>query len=121
MSINIEVKDRFFALLGLYPVIMVSEYCNKDDYPDAYEHDDYFNGVIDIALLDRINEWSFAYVEHFFDAILTQLARGSAPTRFTADASRKYSFGDTPDWWQNAVVGYPLDRVVLRLDIAVHS
>jgi hypothetical protein len=110
---------KFHAHLGFYPIFEIDEFCGGD-----YDYRDYYSGYLDSTKLDSIDEGTLGYVQHIFQDALKQLQRSTTKDRLVCVlASRKYSFGDTHDWWATAEIkqeDVDLDRVI-KIELEVHS
>lgn len=88
-----DAKKIIFDVFGYYPVIGIHE-----SFEDGiYEFDE----NIDTENLFLIPEYEFMYVKKIFEKIVNQYCCNQAKVLgyVTYETSVKYSFSDTPDWW----------------------
>jgi hypothetical protein len=110
------LKDALLTAYGSYPVFEITEENEDPMMNDIYGRGQSF--WIDAERLDRIDDGCLRYVQH----ILAKSLRLPLIERkyFEHNGSRKYSFGDTPDWWDEARLDtLPCDRIVIRIDVVV--
>jgi hypothetical protein len=103
-----------------WPIITIHEHTNMSYYPDEGYCPD-FSGEYEFdtkKLIEDPNKWrdfgSLSYVSFILEAALA----GHKETT----ASRKYSFGDTPDWWVDYEPGADdtADRTRMFIDVDVN-
>lgn len=97
------LKRRFFDTLGYYPKIAVRETLCDGIYD--------YRAVLDMAQLDdeSLTYGCLRYVEHILDKWLWHLQNRPKIRFITYNASPKYSFAETPSWWQALEVNAPAD------------
>lgn len=111
-----DLKAAFHHRLGYYPVLEITDRhmtvgCNGYD-----EVDHVHKFMIDTRLLNKLDDLKLGYVHHHLDQILlTQVREEGSVVELTG--SRKYSFGDTPDWWAEASTTDTTGRYVVKVDI----
>lgn len=116
-----DLAKVIFALCGCHPVLAIHEVLLVDDGPGSgppHLLRDY-SVTIDTALLGKVGEFNLSYVDNMIETAITNYLRhGSQRQRL--NASRKYSFSDTPEWWDDAkLVGSGWGRTWIHLDVAL--
>ena len=98
---------------GGYPVLEIRE-TNVDPVMDDFYGN--FAITIDTSKLNQIGDFEINYVDHIIlAAVRPQAIEGMTVQVAT---SRKYSFSDTPDWWEKIELdSLPLGARVVHLDV----
>lgn len=120
-----EVKELFRQTCWAFPVLSITDRHMQLDWNsnefEAIELDEAYEFLIDTEKLDQIDDHSMGYVEHHLKAIANKLTVRDLMTRplptISLTGSRKYSFGDTPDWWNDALIENATGRIVIEVDI----
>ena len=104
------IKAKFLEVFGHYPVLDISETWIHYDTPDEFGDCDPpvtlrdYHLLLDTELLDKINGWELNYVDSLLEKVLRAKMAKPEITDLDADASKKYCFSDTEDWWDAAKV-----------------
>lgn len=111
-----KLKGAFWAANGgTAPILVINERVTRpwwagetDPEEVCWDQSDQF--VIDTAKLDEVDDFQIRYVEQILWQILYALAAKSSFCNY--ESSRKYSFMDTPDWWDKLRPTH--DEVIVR-------
>jgi hypothetical protein len=114
-----QLKQRFKETYGAYPVLEVRE-TNFDPEMDEI-HGSNFGITLNTEKLDEIEDWELRYVRSI---LLTATMPGKTECfgrfRSKSETSRKYSFQDTPSWWDKMVLNeLPEDCMVIEVDVLI--
>lgn len=115
---------------GQLPILHIEEeyWSDRDSFdPDVESfHIDSYDGQIDIAKLfsENVDTFSLRYVQHIFETIFfqaTRLIEEGSSLYLEYEASRKYSFGDTAEWWKGLAPETVENRIVWKVRGEIHS
>lgn len=96
-----RLKAMVHIAWGCYPLFEISERHDEQHLIDIYGN---YSITIDTEQLDLVDDWSLNYVEHLIDeAIRAKLVNPDIKTSYHS-TGRKYSFSDSPDWWDGMEV-----------------
>ena len=125
------LREAFRTLAGgQFPILHISEeyWFNRAGHdPDADSiHLDSYEGKIDTSklLVGNIDTYSLRYVQHILKTIFFQAKRMLQEEKalyLEYSTSRKYSFGDTPEWWAKLAPETTENRVVWEVSGEVDS
>jgi hypothetical protein len=100
-----DIKAGFLEAFGHYPILDISEkweHFDEDlDEPIVLRN---FHILLDTELLDRINEYELNYVTLLLEKMIAARLRNPLVKFLDTQASKKYCFSDTEDWWDAAKV-----------------
>lgn len=120
------IKAKIFEVFGCYPVLDISEdYTLHNDFMGDPLEDgpvqlrDY-HLIIDTEKVDLVDGWSLNYVDSLFEKVIEARIKDENVREVNANASKKYCFSDTEDWWDAMKVegdSLPSDRLVITLSV----
>ncbi len=100
-------------MVAEWPVIHVSESFHTNPWDE--EEAPHFETIEYWVDTTKINDdFSIGYVMHILEAAVND--------QTSISSSRKYSFGDTPDWWTNILIDSTTvgNRPVLHINVDVN-
>ena len=98
------IKAKIFEVFGFYPILDISENWtigDEDDEPVVLRD---FELLLDTELVDKISGYELSYVQFLFERLIQDRVRYPERDHTNTNASKKYCFSDTEDWWDAAKV-----------------
>jgi hypothetical protein len=117
-----DIKAKFLEVFGFYPILKVSETLTIQGEGDEFDFEPInlrdYRAFLDTEKLDEITSFNLSYVQSLFETIIKHRMADPLTRQVDTYSSKKYSFSDTPDWWEVMEVdenNLPGDREIVEV------